>query len=75
VVQDDPGQPNAAWEDREVVETLLSSDCLRPVQREILRQWSQGRTISEIGRQFRMTPAQVSDEKYRAIRSLRQHLA
>jgi RNA polymerase sigma factor (sigma-70 family) len=43
-------------------------------QQQILRLWSQGHTVAEISEQLQMPAPRVSDEKYKAIRKLRQML-
>jgi len=43
-------------------------------QRQILTLWSQNWTVAEISDQMSMPAARVSDEKYKAIRKLRQQL-
>jgi len=44
-------------------------------QQVILTRWSQGSAISEIARSLKMSPAQASDEKYKALKKLRRHFA
>lgn len=42
-------------------------------QREIVSRWSDGEPISRIAEQLKLSPARVSDEKYKAIQKLRGH--
>lgn len=48
---------------------------LSPTQREIVTRWSNGEPISGIADEMKLSPARVSDEKYKAIQKLRSHLA
>ena len=48
---------------------------LTPTQRQIVKRWTDGESISHIADALDMTPARVSDEKYKAIQKLRQHFA
>lgn len=51
-----------------------ADDCLTGRQQQILQLWSDGWTIREIADQLALSPARASDEKYKAIRKLRQRL-
>jgi RNA polymerase sigma factor (sigma-70 family) len=44
-------------------------------QQRILRLWSQGDSVAEISEQLDLPAARVSDEKYKAMRKLRQLMA
>ena len=46
---------------------------LSPTQREIVTRWSDGESISAIAELLKLSPARISDEKYKAIQKLRQH--
>lgn len=46
---------------------------LSPTQREIVARWSDGESISAIAESLKLSPARISDEKYKAIQKLRQH--
>lgn len=46
---------------------------LSPQQREIVTRWSDGEAISRIAEELKLSPARVSDEKYKAIQKLRGH--
>ena len=46
---------------------------LSPQQREIVTRWSDGEAISRIAEELKLSPARVSDEKYKAIQKLRCH--
>jgi RNA polymerase sigma factor (sigma-70 family) len=48
--------------------------CLTPRQQKILSLYAEGRSIAEIADQLNLSSARTSDEKYKAIRKLRQHL-
>ena len=48
---------------------------LSPTQREIVTRWSDGESISDIADSLKLSPARISDEKYKAIQKLRQHFA
>lgn len=47
---------------------------LSPTQQEIVTRWSNGEAISGIADEMKLSPARVSDEKYKAIQKLRSHL-
>ncbi|MDP7015465.1 MAG: sigma-70 family RNA polymerase sigma factor [Pirellulaceae bacterium] len=44
---------------------------LTPLQQRVLKQWSEGSTVREIAREMDLPAARVSDQKYKAIRKLR----
>ena len=46
---------------------------LSPQQKEIVKRWSDGEAISRISEELKLSPARVSDEKYKAIQKLRSH--
>ena len=46
---------------------------LSPTQREIVARWSDGESISAIAESLKLSPARISDEKYKAIQKLRQY--
>jgi hypothetical protein len=48
---------------------------LTPRQDRILELWTHGWTVPEIGVELNLPLARVSDEKYKALRKLEQHLA
>jgi RNA polymerase sigma factor (sigma-70 family) len=56
------------------VARAAADDCLTGRQQQILQLWSDGWTIREIADQLALSPARASDEKYKAIRKLRQRL-
>lgn len=59
-------------EQQELAEWLQSYlEQLSPRQQEIVQLWSQGDTVAEISKKLAISPARVSDEKYKAIRKLR----
>ncbi len=48
---------------------------LSPRQDRIVELWTRGSTVPEISRTMDLSPARVSDEKYKALRKLERHLA
>ncbi len=52
-----------------------AGELLTERQRGILRLSFEGWSVQEIGRKLHLPPERVSDEKYKAIRKLRAHLA
>ena len=61
---------------RQVRKAIDSPDVrLSPTQQEIVTRWSKGESISGIANEMKLSPARVSDEKYKAIQKLRAHLA
>lgn len=61
-------------EEREMV-TLAAEEVLSPRQQRILRLSLEGWAVQEIAEELAMPVERVSDEKYKAIRKLREHLA
>ena len=53
----------------------VAVQCLSARQRQILSLCSEGWSIGEIAEKLDVSPARASDEKYKAIRKLRQRLA
>ncbi len=65
----------ATVNDTELDETLARAfEQLSPRQQQILSMWSQGWTIAEVSDELSIPAARVSDEKYKAIRKLREQL-
>ena len=58
-----------ALADAELIECALNQ--LSAAQRQILELWGAGNSIAEISDQLEIPAARVSDQKYKAIRSLR----
>ncbi len=48
---------------------------LSPRQDRIVELWTRGWTVPDISRTLGLSPARVSDEKYKALRKLERHLA
>lgn len=73
---DPPAASDALAVDRPVDElrSAMSAAGLRGQQQQILLAWSQGRKVAEIAAELGIPPARVSDEKYKAIQSLRRLL-
>lgn len=46
---------------------------LSDTQQEIVTRWSEGESISAIAASLKLSPARISDEKYKAIQKLRKH--
>lgn len=46
---------------------------LSSTQREIVTRWSDGESISAIADSLKLSPARISDEKYKAIQKLRKY--
>ena len=59
-------------EDREFL--AKAAELLPSRQWEILKLWATGHEAADIAKTMDMTPARVSDEKYKAIRRLREQL-
>jgi DNA-binding CsgD family transcriptional regulator len=60
----------------EVLQMIDSPDSgLTPRQQDVLRRWVDGNSVAEIATQLDVTPARVSDEKYKAIQKLRAKVA
>lgn len=60
-------------EDRQTV-AEAAEELLSPRQQEILRLSFEGGSVQAIAEQMNLPPDRVSDEKYKAIRKLRDHL-
>jgi RNA polymerase sigma factor (sigma-70 family) len=61
-------------EDREAVRRA-AADLLTPRQQRILHMSFEGWSVQEAAEELHLTPQRVSDEKYKAIRKLRDRLA
>jgi RNA polymerase sigma factor (sigma-70 family) len=61
-------------DDREVVRRA-AAELLTPRQQRILQLSVEGWSVQDLAGELRLTPERVSDEKYKAIRKLRGHLA
>jgi RNA polymerase sigma factor (sigma-70 family) len=48
---------------------------LTPRQDRIVELWTDGWSVPDIGELLKLSPARVSDEKYKALRKLERHLA
>jgi RNA polymerase sigma factor (sigma-70 family) len=48
---------------------------LSPRQDRIVELWTRGWTVPDISQSMNLSPARVSDEKYKALRKLERHLA
>ena len=57
------------------VQQAVSGDEARlsPTQREIVTRWSDGESIAAIAESLELSPARISDEKYKAIQKLRRY--
>jgi RNA polymerase sigma factor (sigma-70 family) len=62
-----------AREDREAVRRA-AADLLTPRQQRILQMSFEGWSVQEAAEELHLPPQRVSDEKYKAIRKLRDHL-
>jgi RNA polymerase sigma factor (sigma-70 family) len=60
-------------EDRELVRQA-AAELLSPRQQTILQRSFEGYSVHEIAAELDLTPARVSDEKYKAIRKLRENV-
>lgn len=67
-------QGRDAWETREVLTTAVRQ-CLTRRQQRIVELTLDGWDVADIAAELGITAARVSDEKYKAIRKLRAHLA
>ena len=61
-------------DEREVVQRA-AREVLSPRQQRILQMSFEGWSVHDIATDLRLPPERVSDEKYKAIRKLREHLA
>lgn len=59
-------------DERDALDSALRQ--VTPRQQQILGLWSEGYSIDEIARQLNISPAQASDQKYKAIRKLQKIL-
>jgi hypothetical protein len=71
---DETGELGVDFAEMEL-ETAMNAAGLKRRQQRILAAWSQGRKVAEIAEELGMAPARVSDEKYKAIQSLRKLLS
>ena len=78
---DEVGSPDqtaqdADWEIVDEAEHVwqAAAECLTTRQQQILSLWADGWSIRETAEQMDLTAARTSDEKYKAIKKLRQHL-
>jgi len=69
-----PGDELRLEEDREAVHRA-ARQLLTPRQQRILQLSFEGWSVQQIGTELSLPVERVSDEKYKAIRKLRQHLA
>jgi RNA polymerase sigma factor (sigma-70 family) len=60
-------------DDREIIQHV-SAQCLGARQQEILRLSFDGWSVHEIASRLQISPARVSDEKYKAIQKLRERV-
>jgi hypothetical protein len=58
----------------DALKAAMSAAGLKRQQQRILVAWSQGLKVAEIASEMGMSPARVSDEKYKAIQTLRRLL-
>jgi RNA polymerase sigma factor (sigma-70 family) len=73
VVADDRGaKEGSLTEDREAVERA-ADQVLSPRQQKILQLAFAGFSVQEIAQEMDLSPERISDEKYKAIRKLRDH--
>jgi RNA polymerase sigma factor (sigma-70 family) len=61
-------------DDREIVRQV-ATEVLTPRQQQILQLSLEGWTVHQIAEELTVPPERVSDEKYKAIRKLREHLS
>jgi RNA polymerase sigma factor (sigma-70 family) len=66
-------QGSGLADEREAVERA-AREWLSPRQRRILQMSFEGWSVHEIAAELRLPAERVSDEKYKAVRKLRQHL-
>jgi RNA polymerase sigma factor (sigma-70 family) len=67
------GRDRRLSDDREVVEQA-SAELLTVRQQRIMRLSFEGWSVQDIATELQLPPERVSDEKYKAIRKLREHL-
>ncbi|MCE9531328.1 MAG: sigma-70 family RNA polymerase sigma factor [Planctomycetes bacterium] len=73
-VTDHRGQPESARNELRQELDRVAQDVLGERQQKIVQLSCAGWSIPEIAKELRTTVARVSDEKYKAIRKLRNHL-
>ena len=54
---------------------LAFDEALTPRQQQILQMWAEGHEVPAIAEQLRTTAPRVSDDKYKAIKRLREYFA
>jgi RNA polymerase sigma factor (sigma-70 family) len=59
---------------RAELRSLLAADCLSERQRRILAMYADGHSVSEIADALGLSPARVSDEKYKAVAKLARNV-
>lgn len=69
------GDASPDWNDDLDAARAAADDCLSGRQQRILQLWGDGWSIGEIADQLDLSPSRASDEKYKAIRKLRERLA
>src|SRR5262245_3462069 len=62
------------WNDERTEVNQAARKLLSERQQSILQMSFDGWTVQDIGQKLHLSPARVSDEKYKAIRKLRDHL-
>jgi RNA polymerase sigma factor (sigma-70 family) len=62
-------------DDERAVVGKAAEELLTPRQQRILQLSFEGWSVHEIGQKLELSPERISDEKYKAIRKLRSHLA
>lgn len=72
----DPSTVAASCEQRDTVEQVMkvAAQRLTPRQCSILNHFCEGDSIGQISKRLGISSARVSDEKYRAIQTLRRHV-
>jgi RNA polymerase sigma factor (sigma-70 family) len=73
VADHSPNQERSLRDEREAVQQA-AEEVLSQRQQQILRMSFEGWTVQDMADELGMAPERVSDEKYKAIRKLRQHL-
>jgi RNA polymerase sigma factor (sigma-70 family) len=68
------GTADRLADEREAVQRA-ARDLLSPRQQRILQMSFEGWSVHDIAADLRLPPERVSDEKYKAVRKLREHLA
>jgi RNA polymerase sigma factor (sigma-70 family) len=75
LVADRQAGPRRLLADDRAAVDRAASELLSPRQQSILKLSFEGWSVQEIGQKLALPPERVSDEKYKAIRKLRSHLA